>query len=118
MTTPPAYVSTVAQESARHKVPAALIAAIVARESRWDTFAIGRANERGLMQIKPSTARALCPWEWRLLHWPQPNLSCGAAILQWHFRRCGSWIKAASAYNGSRNCAVTGYGIEIMETMK
>jgi soluble lytic murein transglycosylase-like protein len=116
--TPAVYVATVDHEAQRHRVPPALIAAIISRESRWDTFAIGSANERGLMQVKPSTARAMCPWEWRLLHWPQPAISCGATILRAHFKRCGSWLKAASAYNGSRNCAETTYGIEIMEAMK
>jgi soluble lytic murein transglycosylase-like protein len=116
--TPPAYVAMVEQEAQRHHVPAALIVAIISRESRWNTFAIGAANERGLMQVKPSTARALCPWEWRLLHWPQPAISCGATILRAHFKRCGTWVAAASAFNGSRNCAETNYGIEIMEAMK
>jgi soluble lytic murein transglycosylase-like protein len=115
---PPAYVAMIEHEAQRHRVPAALIVAIVSRESRWDTFAIGAANERGLCQIKPSTAREMCDWEPRLLHWPQPNVSCAATILRKHFKRCGSWVASVSAFNGSRACATTAYGIEIMKGME
>lgn len=118
-TTPPAYVATVEREAARHKVPAKLIAAIVMRESRWDTFAIGAAGERGIAQILPATARELCPFEARLLHWPQPALSCLARILRWHKRRCGTWLAAASAYNGSRKvCGTTNYGQAILASIE
>lgn len=109
-----AYVAMVEREAARHHVPAAIIKAIIDRESHWNDYARGAAGEWGLMQIKPSVAREMCDWEARLLHWAQPNVSCGARILRRHFKRCGSWVAASSAFNGSRNCGETAYGIGVV----
>lgn len=111
--TPPAYVVMVEREAHRHHVPASLIAAMIERESHWDAYARGAAGEWGLMQVKPSVAREMCDWEPRLLHWAQPNVSCGARILRKHFKRCGSWVAAASRFNGTHGCTATAYGIEV-----
>lgn len=110
---PVAYVAMIEHEAKVHRVPYALLVSIIARESHWDTFAIGAANERGWMQIQPSVAREMCDWEPRLLHFPQPNVSCGARILRKHFKRCGSWLAAASAFNGSHACGITTYGLDV-----
>lgn len=109
-----AYAPLVETASRRHGVDHKLLAAIVYRESGWKWWARGRAGEVGLAQILPSTAKEMCPREAQWLWFPSPSLSCAARILKAHFRRCGSWASAASAYNGARDCRVSAYGEEVL----
>jgi soluble lytic murein transglycosylase-like protein len=51
--------SMVASEARRQGVPASLAVAIAKAESNFKCSAVGRAGERGVMQIKPPTARGL-----------------------------------------------------------
>jgi soluble lytic murein transglycosylase-like protein len=51
--------SMVASEARRQGVPASLAVAIAKAESNFKCGAVGRAGERGVMQIKPPTARGL-----------------------------------------------------------
>jgi len=51
--------SMVAAEARRQGVPASLAVAIAKAESNFKCSAVGRAGERGVMQIKPPTARGL-----------------------------------------------------------
>jgi hypothetical protein len=48
---------SIAEASYEHDIDPFLILAIVEVESRYNTMAIGSVGERGLMQIRPSTAR-------------------------------------------------------------
>ncbi len=112
MTAPYAHVIQV--ESSRHRVPAEILAAVMKKESNGQWWKVGAAGELSLMQIKPSTAREMCPFEARLLWWAQPNIACAARILRIHYRRCGTWAAAASHYNGTSECTVTNYGRAIL----
>jgi len=49
----------VAAEARRQGVPASLAVAVAKAESNFKCGAVGRAGERGVMQIKPRTARGL-----------------------------------------------------------
>jgi soluble lytic murein transglycosylase-like protein len=49
----------VAAEAARQGVPVGLALAVAKAESNFRCSAVGRAGERGVMQIKPSTARGI-----------------------------------------------------------
>lgn len=51
--------SMVAAEAAKQGVPVGLALAIAKAESNFNCGAVGRAGERGVMQIKPRTARGL-----------------------------------------------------------
>ncbi len=51
----------IAQASYEHGVDPFLLLAMVEVESRYNTMAVGTVGERGLMQIKPSTARGIVP---------------------------------------------------------
>ena len=51
--------SMVRSEAARQGVPVSLALAVAKHESGFRCSAIGRAGERGVMQIKPRTARSL-----------------------------------------------------------
>lgn len=46
-------------EAARQGIPVKLALAVAKHESRFKCHLIGRAGERGVMQIKPSTARGI-----------------------------------------------------------
>jgi soluble lytic murein transglycosylase-like protein len=49
----------VRQAAVKEKVPVELALAVAETESRFQCKAIGSAGERGVMQIKPSTARGI-----------------------------------------------------------
>jgi soluble lytic murein transglycosylase-like protein len=49
----------VAAEAARQGVPVGLAVAVAKAESNFNCGAVGRAGERGVMQIKPRTARGI-----------------------------------------------------------
>ncbi len=51
--------SMVAQEASRQGVPTSLALSIAKHESNFKCSAVGRHGERGVMQIKPRTARGL-----------------------------------------------------------
>lgn len=51
--------SMVAQEATRQGVPVSLALSIAKHESNFRCSAVGRHGERGVMQIKPRTARGL-----------------------------------------------------------
>ena len=114
MTAP--YSIVIAAEAKRHHVPAEILTAIMMRESHGNWWTVGALGEVSLMQLRMSTAVALCPRYVSTLWQPRSNIACAAKILRSHWRRCGTWVQSASAYNGSRvACGVTAYGIAIME---
>ena len=53
--------------AAKHKLPAGLVAAVVNRESAFDSLATGRAGEIGLMQLMPP-GKPGAPEEWARVH--------------------------------------------------
>ena len=55
--TPPQYRPLVDAAAARHDIPAALIAAVIKQESRWDRYAVSKSGARGLAQFKEAAAR-------------------------------------------------------------
>ena len=64
-----AYDSAIRRASRQHGVSAALVKAVIAAESGFDSAAVSRKGARGLMQLTPDTARdlgvddALDPWQ-------------------------------------------------------
>jgi len=76
--------ATVIYEQARlAEVEPAMVFGMIAEESGFDPAAIGRQGERGLLQIKPSTARAYDPWVTpEELHDPEVNVKLGLRHLK------------------------------------
>lgn len=82
----------------------AAVFGLIATESAFDSRAVGRAGSVGLMQIKPSTARAYDPRATRQrLFDPEFNLRVGIAHLRRelaHFRH--DWTLGLLSYNMGR----------------
>jgi soluble lytic murein transglycosylase-like protein len=82
-----------------HHVPAALVKAVITRESSWSPRAVSRAGALGLMQLLPATAAKVGVSREELFD-PARNILAGVrllAILLRHYR--GDVISALTAYN-------------------
>ena len=88
----------------REGVMPAVVFGLIAIESGFDARAVGRAGSVGLMQIKPSTARAYDPRATReRLFNPEVNVRLGLAHLRQelvHFRN--DWTLGLLSYNMGR----------------
>jgi soluble lytic murein transglycosylase len=79
-----------------HKLPPALVKAVIAAESRFDSEAVSRAGAQGLMQLMPETARLLGvddPFR------PEQNVRGGTQYLRAMLDRYGDMTRALAAYN-------------------
>ncbi|WP_242343651.1 MULTISPECIES: lytic transglycosylase domain-containing protein [Anaeromyxobacter] len=82
-----------------HYVPAALVKAVIMRESSWNPRAVSRAGALGLMQLLPATAAKVGVSREELFD-PAKNILGGVrllAVLLRHYR--GDVISALTAYN-------------------
>lgn len=84
-------------------VEPAMAFGMIAQESRFDPAAVGRQGERGLMQIKPSTAQAYEP---RItpeaLHSPEVNVRLGLRHLKREVEYFGDPILGLMSYHMGR----------------
>ena len=92
----------VRNEAIRQGVPVSLAMAVASHESKFKCGVIGRAGERGVMQIKPSTARGI-----GYRGTPSGLSNCAVGIrygmiyLKMAYKKAGySPYKAALFYNG------------------
>jgi len=79
-----------------NKLPPALVKAVIAAESRFDSEAVSRAGAQGLMQLMPETARLLGvgdPFR------PDENVRGGTRYLRAMLDRYGDMTRALAAYN-------------------
>ena len=79
-----------------HSVSPALVKAVIAAESNFDSGAVSRAGAQGLMQLMPETARHLGvddPFR------ADENVSGGTRYLRQMLDRYGDLIRALAAYN-------------------
>jgi len=77
-------------------VPPALVKAVIAAESMFDSEAVSHAGAQGLMQLMPETARALGvgdPFR------PDENVRGGTEYLRAMLDRYGDFSRALAAYN-------------------
>ena len=92
--------------SQTHRVPAALVKAVIAAESAFDPGALSPKGAMGLMQLMPGTAKDLGVDE--PFH-DEQNVHGGTRYLRWLFDRYGDWLRTVAAYNAGPE-AVERYG--------
>tara|TARA_B100000965_G_scaffold28299_1_gene20969 strand:- start:2563 stop:3138 length:576 start_codon:yes stop_codon:yes gene_type:complete len=82
-----------------YQVPYTLVKAVIETESSWNHRAISTSDARGLMQIKPSTAKS----EFKTPGWdlfdPYVNITVGIKYLKQLYDRFGDWNSALTAYS-------------------
>ena len=92
-------------EAARFGLAPDLVLAVIEVESQFDAFAVSPVGAMGLMQILPSTGKALAdryeqPWHGpATLFDPVVNVRLGIAYLSELRHRFGQWPTALAAYN-------------------
>lgn len=106
------HIDLIQVHAARHSLDPALVAAVIAQESGFDSTAISPAGARGLMQIMPGTWRSLVPdagCDGRhsppacgpdCIFDPEANIRAGTAFfagLVGEFQ--GNYVMAFAAYN-------------------
>jgi soluble lytic murein transglycosylase len=90
------YDNLIARVSRRHRVPPALVKAVIHAESAFDPRAVSPKGAMGLMQLMPATARLLGVEEpFRA----DANVQGGTRYLRALHDRYGSWTHTLAAYN-------------------
>ncbi len=100
------YDPLIGQAAQAHRLPPALVKAVIAAESDFDPEAVSRAGAQGLMQLMPTTAAVLGvadPLE------PTQNVHGGVSYLRSLLDRYGDLTRALAAYNAGPE-AVDHYG--------
>ena len=92
----------------RQGIPPALVKAVIHAESAFDPYAVSPKGAMGLMQLLPSTARALGVTE---PFGVNQNISGGARYLRMMYERFGSWSHALAAYNAGPQAVARYRGI-------
>ncbi len=91
------------EEARRAGIEPAMAFGVIAQESGFDPYAVGSSGERGLMQIKPSTARA---YDARItpdaLLRPEANLRLGLRHLKREVEYFGDPILGLMSYHMGR----------------
>lgn len=104
------YSPTITAAAARHRLPPALVHAVVTAESAYSPTAVSRTGAVGLMQLMPETARRYGVVDRRD---PVANVEGGTSYLRYLLDMFNENVKlAVAAYNAGEN-AVVGYGNKI-----
>lgn len=101
-----AYDPLITEAATLQGVPPALVKAVIAAESAFDSQAVSRKGAQGLMQLMPATAALLGvqdPFE------PGQNVAGGTSYLRAMIDRYGDLTRALAAYNAGPT-AVDRYG--------
>jgi soluble lytic murein transglycosylase-like protein len=82
-----------------HGVPAALIHAVIQKESSYNPAATSKRHARGLMQITPSTGKYMGVKDSKNLYDPQTNINTGTAYLKYLMESHDTVDEVLAAYN-------------------
>jgi soluble lytic murein transglycosylase-like protein len=90
------YDGLIGLSARQHRVPPALVKAVIAAESCFDPSAVSRKGAQGLMQLMPETARSLGVSDPLR---PEQNVDGGVRYLRDMMDRYGTLSLALAAYN-------------------
>ena len=76
-----------------------MVKAVIQTESSWDHKAVSISDARGLMQIKPSTAKSEFRTPGKDLYDPYVNITVGVKYLRQLHDRFGDWNTALTGYS-------------------
>ncbi len=97
------------QTAERHKVDPALIRAVIAAESAYQSGATSRKGAQGLMQLMPGTAQELGVSN---AYDPRQNIEAGARYLRALLEKYdGDLDKALAAYNAGERAVERAHGV-------
>lgn len=103
-----AYSEIIESAASKYDVDPALIKGLIRAESGFNTNAVSSTAAQGLMQLMPSTARALgCGNTFD----PQQNVDAGTKYLKQQIDRFGSIEKALAAYNAGPGSVIKHNGV-------
>ena len=108
---PIAYEHALVREIERHRLDAALVAALIRQESSFDPRATSRVGARGLMQIMPAVGKQLASaqryhtWDAALLYQPDVSLELGTIHLAGMLKTFPDVTHALAAYNAGSSRA-------------
>lgn len=100
------YEQYIMNASKTHGVPPEVIRSVIMRESSFNPKDVSNANAQGLMQLIPSTARAMGVTN---AFDPEQNIMGGTKYLAQMYKKFGRWDLAFAAYNAGPG-AVQKYG--------
>jgi soluble lytic murein transglycosylase-like protein len=100
------YDPLITETATRQGVPPALVKAVIAAESAFNSQAVSRKGAQGLMQLMPATAASLGV---RDAFEPDQNVAGGTSYLRAMIDRYGDLSRALAAYNAGPK-AVDRYG--------
>lgn len=104
------FMTTINYYASHHKLPSALLHAVIAAESAYDPNAISRTGAVGLMQLMPGTARQYGVKNRRN---PSDNINGGTRYLKYLLQMFdNNLVLALAAYNSGEN-TVKRYGNRI-----
>jgi hypothetical protein len=92
------------------------LAAIAWHESHYDMDAIGKAGERGALQVAPSSAAQWCRTQHRFKEGINDHVVCGARLLARAKRKCYAW--PFTAYHTPAHCGPSDYETKIRATIE
>jgi hypothetical protein len=99
----------VKEAAERHRVDPALIRAVIATESNWNSGAVSRKGAVGLMQLIPTTAARYGVND---LYSPQQNVDAGVRYLKKLLERYnGNLDLALAAYNAGEGAVDRAHGV-------
>jgi soluble lytic murein transglycosylase-like protein len=100
------YDTLIARAAANDNIPAALVKAVIAAESGFDSQAVSQRGAQGLMQLMPETAASVGVEN---AFEPAQNVRGGTSYLRSMIDRYGDLSRALAAYNAGPT-AVDKYG--------
>ena len=103
-----AYSEIIESAASKYGVDPALLKGVIRAESGFNANAVSNTGAQGLMQLMPSTARALgCGNAFD----PEKNVEAGAKYLKQQIDRFGSVEKALAAYNAGPGAVIKYNGV-------